>query len=111
VTHPSLFSSEGWEATSLNLPATGGNILRDSIIYLSTRRRALDNMKEDVEGLVSVDRSECDLVESVAGKVGGRPVVKGRVPPSFAFFLGRIDIYTLQLGFYLLKWKYVAKPL
>ena len=25
--------------------------------------------------------------------------------------LGRIDIYTLQLGFYLLKWKYVAKPL
>ena len=38
-------------------------------------------MKEDVEGLVSVDWSECDLVESVAGKVGGKPVVKGtRIP-------------------------------
>jgi uncharacterized protein (DUF433 family) len=38
-------------------------------------------MKEDVEGIVTVDWSECDLVESVAGKVGGRPVVKGtRIP-------------------------------
>jgi predicted nucleic acid-binding protein len=25
--------------------------------------------------------------------------------------LGRIDIYTLQFGFYVLKWRYVAKPL
>ena len=25
--------------------------------------------------------------------------------------LGRIDIYTFQLGFYLLKWKYVTYPL
>ena len=41
-----------------------------------------------------------------------------RIPPGYAGSknrtvqdLGRIDIYTLQLGFYLLKWKYVAKPL
>lgn len=30
---------------------------------------------------MTVDWSECELVESVAGKVGGRPVVKGtRIP-------------------------------
>jgi uncharacterized protein (DUF433 family) len=30
---------------------------------------------------MTVDWLECDLVESVAGKVGGRPVVKGtRIP-------------------------------
>ena len=30
---------------------------------------------------MTVDWSECDLVESVAGKVGGKPVVKGtRIP-------------------------------
>ncbi len=30
---------------------------------------------------MTVDWSECNLVESVAGKVGGRPVVKGtRIP-------------------------------
>jgi uncharacterized protein (DUF433 family) len=34
-----------------------------------------------VEEIVTVDWSECDLVESVAGKVGGKPVVKGtRIP-------------------------------
>jgi uncharacterized protein (DUF433 family) len=34
-----------------------------------------------VEAIMTVDWSECDLVESVAGKVGGRPVVKGtRIP-------------------------------
>jgi uncharacterized protein (DUF433 family) len=38
-------------------------------------------MKEAVEAKMTVDWSECDLVESVAGKVGGRPVVKGtRIP-------------------------------
>ena len=38
-------------------------------------------MKEAVEEIVTVDWSECELVESVVGKVGGRPVVKGtRVP-------------------------------
>jgi uncharacterized protein (DUF433 family) len=38
-------------------------------------------MKEAVEAIMTVDWSECDLVESVAGKVGGRPVVKGtRIP-------------------------------
>jgi uncharacterized protein (DUF433 family) len=38
-------------------------------------------MNEAVEAKMTVDWSECDLVESVAGKVGGRPVVKGtRIP-------------------------------
>jgi uncharacterized protein (DUF433 family) len=38
-------------------------------------------MKEAVEEIVTVDWSECELVESVVGKVGGRPVVKGtRIP-------------------------------
>jgi uncharacterized protein (DUF433 family) len=38
-------------------------------------------MKAPVEEIMTVDWSECDLVESVAGKVGGRPVVKGtRIP-------------------------------
>jgi len=38
-------------------------------------------MKATVEAIVTVDWSECDLVESVAGKVGGTPVVKGtRIP-------------------------------
>jgi uncharacterized protein (DUF433 family) len=38
-------------------------------------------MKEAVEKMMTVDWSECDLVESVAGKVGGKPVVKGtRIP-------------------------------
>ena len=38
-------------------------------------------MKQAVEAIMTVDWSECDLVESVAGKVGGKPVVKGtRIP-------------------------------
>ena len=38
-------------------------------------------MKENVVAVMIVDWSECDLVESVAGKVGGKPVVKGtRIP-------------------------------
>jgi uncharacterized protein (DUF433 family) len=38
-------------------------------------------MKEPAEAKMTVDWSECDLVESVAGKVGGRPVVRGtRIP-------------------------------
>jgi uncharacterized protein (DUF433 family) len=38
-------------------------------------------MNEAVERVMTVDWSECELVESVAGKVGGRPVVKGtRIP-------------------------------
>lgn len=38
-------------------------------------------MKEALEKTMTVDWSECDLVESVAGKVGGRPVVQGtRIP-------------------------------
>jgi uncharacterized protein (DUF433 family) len=38
-------------------------------------------MKEVAEKIMTVDWSECDLVESVAGKMGGRPVVKGtRIP-------------------------------
>jgi uncharacterized protein (DUF433 family) len=38
-------------------------------------------MKEAAEAKMTVDWSECDLVESVAGKVGGRPVIKGtRIP-------------------------------
>ena len=38
-------------------------------------------MKEAVEEFMTLDWSECDLVESVAGKVGGKPVVKGtRIP-------------------------------
>jgi uncharacterized protein (DUF433 family) len=38
-------------------------------------------MGEAVEAIMTVDWSECELVESVAGKVGGRPVVKGtRIP-------------------------------
>jgi uncharacterized protein (DUF433 family) len=46
-----------------------------------TCRRALATIKEAVEAIMIVDWSECELVESVAGKVGGRPVVKGtRVP-------------------------------
>jgi uncharacterized protein (DUF433 family) len=38
-------------------------------------------MKAAVEAIMTVDWSECDLIESVAGKVGGKPVVKGtRIP-------------------------------
>jgi len=38
-------------------------------------------MKDAVEAKMTVDWSECDQVESVAGKVGGRPVAKGtRIP-------------------------------
>jgi uncharacterized protein (DUF433 family) len=38
-------------------------------------------MRESVEKFMTVDSSECELVESVAGKVGGKPVVKGtRIP-------------------------------
>ena len=38
-------------------------------------------MEEAVEAKMTVDWSDCDLVESVAGKVGERPVVKGtRIP-------------------------------
>jgi uncharacterized protein (DUF433 family) len=38
-------------------------------------------MNEAVERVMTVDWSECELVESVAGKVGGKPVVKGtRIP-------------------------------
>jgi uncharacterized protein (DUF433 family) len=38
-------------------------------------------MKEAVEKIIAIDWSECELVESVAGKVGGKPVVKGtRIP-------------------------------
>jgi uncharacterized protein (DUF433 family) len=38
-------------------------------------------MKDTEEEIMTVDWSECDLVESVAGKVGGTPVVKGtRIP-------------------------------
>lgn len=38
-------------------------------------------MKAAVEAIMTIDWSECDLVESIAGKVGGRPVVKGtRIP-------------------------------
>jgi uncharacterized protein (DUF433 family) len=34
-----------------------------------------------MEAGMTVDWSECELVESIAGKVGGRPVVKGtRIP-------------------------------
>jgi uncharacterized protein (DUF433 family) len=41
----------------------------------------LANMKEAVEEIMTVDWSECELVERVPGKVGGRPVVKGtRIP-------------------------------
>ena len=43
--------------------------------------RPLANIIEAVEKIVTVDWSECELVESVPEKVGGRPVVKGtRVP-------------------------------
>jgi uncharacterized protein (DUF433 family) len=42
---------------------------------------AAANMIEAVEKFMTVDWSECELVESVAEKVGGGPVVKGaRVP-------------------------------
>lgn len=38
-------------------------------------------MKEAAEAIMTLDWSECELVESVAGKVSGRPVVKGtRIP-------------------------------
>jgi uncharacterized protein (DUF433 family) len=38
-------------------------------------------MKEAVEAIMTVDWSGCELVESIAGKVGGRPVIKGtRIP-------------------------------
>jgi len=38
-------------------------------------------MREAAEAIMTIDWSECELVESVAGKVGGKPVVKGtRVP-------------------------------
>jgi uncharacterized protein (DUF433 family) len=38
-------------------------------------------MKEAAEKIIAIDWSECKLVESVAGKVGGKPVVKGtRIP-------------------------------
>jgi uncharacterized protein (DUF433 family) len=33
-----------------------------------------------VEKIMTVDWSECELVESVPEKVGGRPVVKGANP-------------------------------
>ena len=57
------------------------HILRNSIRCLLTRGRALANIKEAIEENMTVDWLECDLVESVAGKVGGRPVVKGtRIP-------------------------------
>src|ERR1700728_3136572 len=43
--------------------------------------RPLANIIEAVEKIVTVDWSECELVESVPEKVGGRPVVKGtRIP-------------------------------
>ncbi len=46
-----------------------------------TRRRARPTMREAVEEFMTIDWSECKLVESVAGKVGGKPVVKGtRIP-------------------------------
>jgi uncharacterized protein (DUF433 family) len=38
-------------------------------------------MIEALEEFMTIDWSECELVESVAGKVGGKPVVKGtRIP-------------------------------
>jgi uncharacterized protein (DUF433 family) len=38
-------------------------------------------MIEAVERTMVVDWSECELVESIPGKLGGRPVVKGtRIP-------------------------------
>jgi uncharacterized protein (DUF433 family) len=43
--------------------------------------RAPTTIKEVVEEIMTVDWAECDLVESVAGMVDGRPVVKGtRIP-------------------------------
>ena len=56
-------------------------ILHDTIGDSLTRQGAMATIKEAVEAVMTIDWSECDLVESVAGKVGGRPVVKGtRIP-------------------------------
>ena len=42
-----------------------------------TLHEALANMKEAVEGIMIVDWSGCDVIESVPGKMSGEPVIKG----------------------------------
>src|ERR1035438_7027126 len=65
----------------LNRPTTAARSQQDSIIRRLTRGSPLATMEEAVEGIMTVDWWECELVESVAGKVGGKPVVKGtRIP-------------------------------